>query len=223
MKLLIVTTNADSLGPGHATGTWLEEYAVPYDAFQEAGAAIVVASPKGGATPIDPQTTPNEEQRLSWAQPIAALQNTQRLADVKADDFDAVFIPGGHGPLIDLAMNAEVLRLLADFDRAGKIIGAVCHGPAALLNAKRADGTALVAGKRVTAFTNNEEKLVKLDRVVPFLLETALRDRGACFDGTPLPFIPHVVRDGNLITGQNPASSSGVAERMLEALRSPAK
>ncbi len=220
MNILIATTNADSLGPGHPTGTWLEEYAIPYCAFEAAGASIVVASPKGGTTPLDPKTDPSDEQRRQWASPLAALQNTERLANVSADDFDALYIPGGHGPMVDLANDADIHRLLGEFDRAGKTIGAVCHGPAALVNATAANGKAFVAGRRVSGFTNNEEKLVHLDRAVPFLLEDVLKERGAKFDGTPIPFAPHVVSDGNLITGQNPSSSGLLADRMLEALKS---
>lgn len=220
MKILIATTNADSLGPGHPTGAWLEEFAVPYNAFEAAGASLVVASPKGGATPIDPRSNPDDEQRQRWASAIVALANTKRLADITAADFDAFYIPGGHGPMLDLAHDADVHRLLREFDSTGKIIGAVCHGPAALVNATRADGRSFVEGRRVSGFTNNEERLVKLDQVVPFLLESALKDRGARFDGTPIPFASHVVHDDNLITGQNPASSKSIAEHMLEALRS---
>lgn len=219
MKILIATTSADSLGAGHPTGTWLEEFAVPYTAFAQAGAALIVASPRGGKTPIDPKTTPDDEQRNTWAAALAALDSAVPLADVTAADFDAIFIPGGHGPMVDLAHDPDLARLVAQFDRDDKIIGAVCHGPAALLSAVGADGRPFVEGKRISGFTNNEEKLVKLDHVVPFLLETALKEKGAQFDGTPIPFAPHTVRDGNLITGQNPASSSGVAEKMLEALR----
>ena len=221
MKILIATTSADSLGPGHPTGTWLEEFAVPFTAFRAAGAEITVASPRGGVTPIDPKTAPNEGQQREWMEALAALQSTRRLSDMNADDFEALFVPGGHGPMMDLASDPDILRLLPEFDRAGKIIGAVCHGPAAFVNAVGGDGQPLTGGRRVSGFTNNEEKLVQLDHVVPFSLEDELKRHGAHFDGTPIPFAPHVVRDGNLITGQNPASSKGIAERMLEALRSP--
>jgi putative intracellular protease/amidase len=217
MRILIATTNAAWLGPELPTGTWLEEFAVPYMAFEAAGASIVVASPLGGTAPLDPKTNPNDEQWLSWAPAIAALQQTARLADQKAEDFDALFVPGGHGPMVDLANDPEIHRLVAEFDRAGKIVGAVCHGPAALVRAQ-VDGRPYVEGKRVSGFSNVEELLVGLDRAVPFLLETALKEQGAHFDATLIPFAAHVVRDGNLITGQNPASTEKVAERMLEAL-----
>ena len=211
--------------PDHPTGTWLEEYAVPFNAFAAAGATIMVASPLGGRTPIDPKTEPNEEQQRTWSEAIAALQRTALLADTNAADFDALYIPGGHGPMVDLASDPDMHRLLNEFDAQGKLIAAVCHGPAALANARRCDGRPFVEGNRVSGFTNNEEKLVKLDHVVPFLLETRLKEQGAHFDGTPIPFAPHVVRDGNLITGQNPASSAAIADRLLEALSagSPAR
>lgn len=222
MTILIVTTNADQLAPGHPTGTWLEEFAVPYTAFRAAGAVVTVASPKGGRTPLDPKTEPDAKQRLEWAEAIDALAHTVVLADVSAAAFDALYIPGGHGPMVDLATDPTIHALLAAFDEAGKIIGAVCHGPAALINAHRRNGEAFVAGRRVSGFTNVEEKLAQLDRVVPFLLETELKKRGAHFDGTPIPFAPHVVRDGNLITGQNPASSEAISEKILEALHAKA-
>ena len=222
MKILIATTSADSLGPEHPTGTWLEEFAVPFNAFHASGAEITVASPRGGVTPIDPKTAPNEDQQREWKEALAALQSTHRLSEMNADDFDALFVPGGHGPMMDLTNDPDVLRLLTAFDRSGKVIGAVCHGPAALVNAVGGNGQPLIAGRRVTGFTNNEEKLVKLDQVVPFLLEDELKRHGAHFEGTPIPFAPHIVRDGNLITGQNPASSKEISERMLEALSSPA-
>jgi putative intracellular protease/amidase len=185
--------------------------------FLISGASIVVASPNGGVTPIDPKTAPNEKQHLDWGVAIDALQRTEVLANA-GTDFDALFIPGGHGPMIDLAVDPAIQALLTQFDEEGKIIGAVCHGPAALLNAKRSDGEWFVAGRRVCAFTNTEETLAGLGTVVPFLLESALKERGAQFDGTPIPFAPHVIRDGNLITGQNPASSQAIADRILEAM-----
>lgn len=219
MKILIVTTNANELAPDHPTGTWLEEFAIPFMAFRAAGAEVTVASPRGGRTPLDPKTEPNERQRSDWADALAALEHTLPLPELIANDFDALYIPGGHGPMIDLAADPTLQALLTSFDDAKKIIAAVCHGPAALVNAKRADGEPLVSGRRVSGFTNTEERLVGLDRVVPFLLETSLKARGAKFDGTPIPFASHIVRDGNLITGQNPASSKAIAESVLQALK----
>ncbi|MGZ3393855.1 MAG: type 1 glutamine amidotransferase domain-containing protein [Isosphaeraceae bacterium] len=218
MNVLIVTTSCNMLAPDHPTGLWLEEFAVPFTAFSEAGASIRVVSPKGGAVPIDPKTAPTEKDREKWPAALQALSSTGRLAEVAADRFDAVFIPGGHGPMVDLVNDQQLQRLLAAFDRDGKMVAAVCHGPAALLNVRNAAGEPLVKGRKVTGFTNVEERLVMLHSVVPFLLEDALKERGANFESALLPFFSHVVRDENLITGQNPASSTKVAEELLAAL-----
>ena len=218
MNVLIVTTSCNMLAPDHPTGLWLEEFVVPFTAFSEAGASIRVVSPKGGAVPIDPKTAPTEKDREKWPAALQALTSTGRLAEVAADRFDAVFIPGGHGPMVDLVNDQQLQRLLAAFDRDGKMVAAVCHGPAALLNVRNAAGEPLVKGRKVTGFTNVEERLVMLHSVVPFLLEDALKERGANFESALLPFFSHVVRDENLITGQNPASSTKVAEELLAAL-----
>lgn len=218
MNVLIVTTSCNMLAPDHPTGLWLEEFAVPFTAFSEAGASIRVVSPKGGAVPIDPKTAPTEKDREKWPAALQALTSTGRLAEVAADRFDAVFIPGGHGPMVDLVNDQQLQRLLAAFDRDGKMVAAVCHGPAALLNVRNAAGEPLVKGRKVTGFTNVEERLVMLHSVVPFLLEDALKERGANFESALLPFFCHVVRDDNLITGQNPASSTKIAEELLAAL-----
>jgi putative intracellular protease/amidase len=219
MNVLIVTTSCNMLAPDHPTGLWLEEFALPYTALSEAGVSIRVVSPKGGAVPIDPKTAPTEQDREKWPAALQALASTERLAEVAADGFDAVYLPGGHGPMVDLVNDQDLQRLLAAFDRDGKIIAAVCHGPAALLNVRNAAGEALIRGRKVTGFTNLEERLAMLHSVVPFLLDEALQDRGANFESAPLPLFSHVVRDGNLITGQNPASSTKIAEELLAALK----
>jgi putative intracellular protease/amidase len=219
MNIVVVTTSCSMLGPGHHTGLWLEEFAVPFTAFSEAGASIRVVSPKGGAVPIDPKTEPTQKDREKWPDALKALTSTERLAEVAADPFDAVFIPGGHGPMVDLVNDQDLQRLLAAFDREGKMIAAVCHGPAALLNVRNAAGEPLVKGRKVTGFTNVEERLVMLHSVVPFLLEDALKERGANFESALLPFFAHVVRDENLITGQNPASTTKIAEELIAALQ----
>lgn len=218
MKLLIITTSCDTLAPKHPTGLWLEEFAVPYQEFAKAGVSMVVASPKGGAVPIDPKTQPNEKQSREWRDAMAALANTRRLAEMQEADFDAVYIPGGHGPMIDLPNDADILRLLPAFARAGKIISAVCHGPAALLYARGGNGNPLIRDKKLTGFTNVEETMVLLRGVVPFLLEDELQKQGAIFESAIVPFTSHVVQDGNLITGQNPGSSKAIAEAILGAL-----
>ena len=218
MNILIVTTNCDTLAPEHPTGVWLEEYAVPYTELHAAGAAIVVASPQGGATPIDPKTTPNDKQKQEWAEALQALSATKPLSEVSADSFDALFIPGGHGPMKDLVDNAQLQQLIADFNSSGKIIAAVCHGPAALLNVRTEAGEFLLKDRKVSGFTNIEERLVMLHGVVPFLLEDALKERGGDFESALLPMTSHVVRDGNLITGQNPASTKKIVEELSQAL-----
>jgi putative intracellular protease/amidase len=218
MNVLIVVTSADTLGPGHPTGLWLEEFAVPYTALAEVGVAITVASPRGGAAPIDPKTAPDDKAREKWGPAIQALGDTKRLADASESDFDALCIPGGHGPMVDLSGDADLAALIGAFDRAGKIIAAICHGPAALLAAIAADGSAFVKGRRLTAFTNGEETLAGLAAIVPFSLETRLREAGARFEHALLPMTGHVVTDRNLITGQNPASSVAMARALADAL-----
>ena len=218
MKILIVTTNCHTLAPDHPTGVWLEEYALPYTELDEIGAHIVVASPKGGVTPIDPKTEPDDQQKKDWAQALEALNDTTPLSEVNAADFDALFIPGGHGPMKDLVDDANLQQLIADFDSSDKVIAAVCHGPAALLKVRTKEGELLIKGRKVSGFTNIEERLVMLHDVVPFLLEDALKDGGGDFESALLPMTSHVVRDGNLITGQNPASTKKITKELLEAL-----
>jgi putative intracellular protease/amidase len=218
MQVLIIVTSADSLAPGHPTGVWLDEYAIPYVALSEAGIGVTVASPKGGPGPIDPKTAPNEKTPARWTPALAALAETKPLSEVSQAEFDAVFIPGGHGPMVDLASDPSVASLIGAFARAGKIVAAVCHGPAALLQVEGADGAPLLKDRKVTGFTNAEEMLAGLQAVVPFLLEDRLRAAGAKVERAIAPGGCHVVRDGDLITGQNPASSEAVAKSLMEAL-----
>ncbi|MGI8840904.1 MAG: type 1 glutamine amidotransferase domain-containing protein [Caulobacteraceae bacterium] len=218
MNALIVVTSVDTLAAGHPTGLWLEEYAVPYTALAEVGVAITVASPRGGAAPIDPKTAPDDKAREKWGPAIEALAGTRRLTEVSEPDFDALYIPGGHGPMVDLSHDADLAALIEAFARAGKIVAAVCHGPVALLVARAPDGAPFVKGRRLTAFTNGEETLAGLHTVVPFLLESRLREAGALFEHALLPITGHVVHDGALITGQNPASSLAMAKALVGAL-----
>ena len=218
MRALFITTSATQLSPDHPTGLWLEEFAVPYLAVTEAGIAVTVASPDGGAVPLDPKTEPNDKQREQWAQPLAALQHSVTLQSVQDETFDAIFIPGGHGPMMDLDRHATVHELVARHDAVGKVIAAVCHGPAALVHAKRADGQPFFNGRRATGFTNAEEFLARLKDVVPFLLEDEMKASGADFHSALLPLLSHVEQDGNLITGQNPNSSEAVAKALVAAL-----
>ncbi len=218
MHALFVTTSATQLTPDHPTGLWLEEFAVPYMAVTGAGIRVTVASPLGGAVPLDPKTEPNDDERERWAPALHALRHSERLADVRDAWFDAVFLPGGHGPMVDLVTDTTLQALISRHDGAGKLIAAVCHGPAGLLNVRRADGQPLLSGRRTTGFTNAEETLSRLKDVVPFLLEDEMKVRGADFHSALLPLISHVEEDGNLITGQNPRSSQAVAELLVKRL-----
>jgi putative intracellular protease/amidase len=226
MKILIVLTSHDQLGDtGKKTGFWLEEFAAPYYVLKDAGAAITLASPKGGQPPLDPksevpefQTELTERFRTDTAAQ-AELANTKKLADVSADDFDAVFYPGGHGPMWDMPDNATSIALIEAFVKSDKPVGAVCHAPVALVNVRGKDGEYLVKDKRVTGFTNSEEEAVGLTAVVPFLLEDRLKERGSIYSKTA-SWVPYVQVDGRLVTGQNPASSVPAAEELLKLLRS---
>ena len=226
MKILIVITSHDQLGDtGKKTGFWLEEFVAPYYVLKDAGAAITLASPKGGQPPLDPKSDLPENQtqltkrfRTDTAAQ-AELANTKKLTDVSADDFDAVFYPGGHGPMWDLSDNATSIALIEAFVKADRPVGAVCHAPVAFVNARGKDGEYLVKGKRVTGFSNAEEEAVGLTAVVPFLLEDRLKERGSVYTkGTN--WAPYVQVDGKLVTGQNPASSGPAAEELLKLLHS---
>ena len=223
-KILIVLTSHDQLGnTGKKTGFWLEEFTAPYYAFKEAGVDLVLASPAGGQPPLDPKSddpaSQTETTRRFRADPAAqqALANTVRLDSVRAEDFDAVFYPGGHGPLWDLAESATSIALIEAVDRAGKPLGLVCHAPGALRNARTADGAPLVQGRTVTGFSNSEEAAVELSDVVPFLIEDLFTRQGGLYRKGP-DWAPFVVQDGTLVTGQNPASSEAVAQALLALL-----
>ena len=223
-KILMVLTSHDRLGDtGLKTGFWLEEFAAPYYAFKDAGHAITLASPAGGQPPLDPKSdepafqTEATHRFRADADAVHRLANTKRLADVIPADFDAVFYPGGHGPLWDLAEDPHSIALIEATLDAGKPLGAVCHAPGVLRHAKQADGTPLVRDRRVTGFTNSEEAAVQLTKIVPFLVEDMLKANGAQYSSGP-DWQPNAVVDGLLITGQNPASSELVARKLLEAL-----
>ena len=224
MKILVVLTSHDRLGDtGRKTGFWLEELAAPYYAFKDAGAGIVLASPKGGQPPLDPKSNePDFRTDLTRrfeadAAAEAQLASTLRLDSVEAADFDTVFYPGGHGPMWDLAEDPTSINLIESFLAAAKPAALVCHAPGALRHARTPDGRPLVEGKDVTGFTNTEEEAVGLTRVVPFLVEDELKAKGGLYSKTA-DWGVHVVADGLLITGQNPASSGPAAEVLLEHL-----
>jgi putative intracellular protease/amidase len=229
MKILVILTSHDKLGnTGRRTGFWLEELAAPYYAFQDAGAEIVLASPKGGQPPLDPKSSEPDFQtdltRRFEADDAAKAQlaSTLRLDSVKPDDFDTVFYPGGHGPMWDLAEDPISIKLIESFLAAGKPAALVCHAPGALRHARMPDGRPLVEGRNVTGFTNTEEEAVGLTQVVPFLVEDELKAKGGHFTKTG-DWGVHVVTDGLLITGQNPASSGPAAKELLDLLAKKAK
>lgn len=211
-------TNFGQIDSTHQTGLWFEEFAVPYEIFLNEGYVVRVVSPRGGRVPVDPRSLPDSLGGGFHAQAMRALEHTLPLAEMKVEDFDAIFFPGGHGTMWDLPASAEVTDKVSQFAAAGKLVAAVCHGPAGLVNAKQPDGRPLVAGRRVTGFTNEEERATPYDSLVPFHLETRLRELGAEF--VPgAKFQEHVVVDGTLITGQNPASSAAIARAVTEALQ----
>jgi putative intracellular protease/amidase len=225
MKILMVLTSHDTLGnTGRKTGFWLEELAAPYYVFKDAGAEITLASPKGGQPPLDPKSdepmfqTDTTARFKADADANAQLAQTLRLDSIDQNDFDTVFYPGGHGPMWDLAEDANSIRLIESFVAAGKTIALVCHAPGVLRHVKNADGTPFVQGRYVTGFTNTEEQGVGLTNVVPFLVEDELISQGAVFSKVK-DWGVHTVVDGKLITGQNPASSGEAAEALIAALR----
>ncbi|UWQ59322.1 type 1 glutamine amidotransferase domain-containing protein [Leisingera caerulea] len=225
MKILMVLTSHDQLGDtGEKTGFWLEEFAAPYYVLRDAGAEITLASPEGGQPPLDPKSDSEDAQTDAtrrFKQDDAAQQalaNTVKLSGVEADEFDAVFYPGGHGPLWDLAESADSRKLLESFAAADRPIGAVCHAPGVFRDVKGSDGTPLVKGRRVTGFTNGEEEGVGLTDVVPFLVEDMLKDKGADYRKGD-DWASYVEVDGKLVTGQNPASSEAAAKELLALLK----
>ena len=224
MKILMVLTSHDRLGEtGHKTGFWLEEFAAPFYRFLEAGADIRLASPAGGQPPVDPKSEAEEAQTDAtrrFQSDIAAqalLASTRKLAAVEPERYDALFIPGGHGPLWDLAESPEAIAIIEHFVKAKKPIGAVCHGPAVFRHVRNEEGSFLVKGKSVTGFSNTEEAAIELDTVVPFALETMLIENGGHFEKAE-DWHPHTVVDGLLVTGQNPASSDKTARALLALL-----
>jgi putative intracellular protease/amidase len=224
MKILMVLTSHDQLGnTDKKTGFWLEEFAAPYYAFKDAGATITLASPNGGQPPLDPNSdTPDSQTKDTErfkADPAAQadLSQTVELSQVFASDFDAVFYPGGHGPLWDLAEDAASIALIEAMLGAGKPVALVCHAPGVLRDVKAVNGDPVIQGKAVTGFTNTEEQAAELTEIVPFLVEDMLRSNGGKYSKVA-DWHPHVVKDGLLITGQNPASSKPAAKELLEKL-----
>lgn len=224
MKILMVLTSHDQLGDtGKKTGLWLEEFAAPYYVFKDADAEVTLSSPKGGQPPLDPSSEADDAQTEATKRFKADeaaqedLANTAVLSTVSADGFDAIFYPGGHGPLWDLAEDGDSKTLIETFAASGRPIGAVCHAPAVFKHTKGADGSPLVAGRKVTGFTNGEEEGVGLTDVVPFLVENMLISNGGNYRKGD-DWASFVVTDGKLVTGQNPASSEEAARKLLSLL-----
>jgi len=225
MKILMVLTSHDTLGDtGRETGFWLEELAAPYYVFRDAGADITLASPDGGQPPLDPKSDEQDAQTddtrrfKADADAMAQLASTLKLAEVSQDGFDAVFYPGGHGPLWDLAEDPLSIGLIEAFDAAGKPLALVCHAPGVLRHVKGSDGAPIVRGRKVTGFTNSEEAAVGLTEVVPFLVEDELVARGGLFSSGE-DWASYVLQDGRLITGQNPGSSKEAASLLVKTLQ----
>lgn len=210
-KLLIITTNSSGDDSISETGVYLEEFAVPFLVFEKSDIEMTIASPEGGLSPVD-ENSMSCSNPQEWDKCIKILRNTKRLSQVDYKDFDGVYFPGGHGPMFDLAQSDEVAKIVEYFYNSRKLVSAICHGPAAFVK------TNIVKGKRITAFTNEEEKIVKLDNLVPFLLETKLRELGAEFIAQK-PWSEHVEVDGNLITGQNQKSALLIAEKIVTFLK----
>jgi putative intracellular protease/amidase len=224
MKVLIVLTSHEELGnTGEKTGFWIEEFAAPYYVLADAGAELTIASPKGGQPPVDPKSESADSQTTATKRfygdydLIDKVAHTFKLSEVNEADFDAVFYPGGHGPLWDLATDPISIALIENFYKNNKPVAFVCHAPAALLKVKTADGEPLVKGKEVTGFSDTEEEAVKLSKVVPFLLEDELKKLGSHYSKGD-NWSSYVKEDGLLITGQNPASSEAVAKLLLTAI-----
>lgn len=225
MKILIVLTSHSDLGnTGEKTGFWVEEFAAPYYVLADAGAELTIASPKGDQPPVDPRSEAPEAQTAATKRfysdndLIDKVAHTVKLSEVNEADFDAVFYPGGHGPLWDLATDVQSIALIENFYKHDKPVALVCHAPAALINVKAPDGEPLVKNKEVTGFSNSEEEAVKLTKVVPFLLEDEMKKLGGIYSSGP-DWGVYIKTDGMLVTGQNPASSEAAAKQLLELLQ----
>jgi putative intracellular protease/amidase len=229
-KILMIATSAGAFaGSGESTGLWLEELTTPYYAFKDAGADVTVASMAGGAIPIDPRSVkqPGEneesvERYLSDPELQRAVEKSSRFETLDTDAYDAVFLPGGHGAMFDYPDSVALADLIARFAGDGRVVSAVCHGPAGLVSVRTADGAPFVRGRTVAGFTDSEERAVGMEDAVPFLLETRLRELGARYVSGP-DFAAFAVRDGDLVTGQNPASAAKTAALVMEALADRAR
>ena len=216
ISILIIVTGTSTMKNGDKTGVWLEEYAVPYIKFKEQGFKVTVATINGGAVPIDPSSL--EAKKPEWKEAMESLKTSVILKDVKSENYKAVYIPGGHGAMFDLADDTTVKSVIAEFADANKTVSSICHGPAALVDVKLKNGKYLVEGKKLVSFTNNEEDEVNKSKFMPFMLESKLVEQGATFQAKE-NWADNVVVDGNLITGQNPNGSASIAEAIVVQLQ----
>lgn len=216
-SILIVVTSHDRIDAEHATGLWFEEFAIPFQKFKARDLDVTVASVRGGQVPIDPRSMPDDEETPQTRTALDALRTTRPLAELNVSGFDAVFFPGGHGTMYDLPNSPQIADLVSRFMEQDKVVAAVCHGPSAFVNAMRSDGTPAVKGRKIAAFTNEEEAAVELDKHMPFLLESRLRELGAEVSTAPV-WSDNVVVDGKLVTGQNPQSSATAADELMKLL-----
>jgi putative intracellular protease/amidase len=226
LKILIIVTSHSHMGETEEpTGLWLEELSTPYYVFKDAGAVVNIASIKGGPIPIDPRSMqqagrnePSVERALKDEEFQKIQASTARFQSPGLNDYDAIFLPGGHGTMWDLPASSALAQTVTDYITANKVVAAICHGPAGLVSARLPNGDPVIKGRTVTGFANSEEKAVGLEKAVPFLLEDRLKELGAHYTSGP-DFASYVVRDGTLITGQNPASAKEAAELVLNALK----
>lgn len=217
-SILIIVTSCAETPKGAATGIWLEEFAVPFNLFNDNGFSITVASVKGGKAPVDPRSDPDVEQQKLWSQALETLTKTISIKDINPDEYDAVFFPGGHGTMFDLPNNSTINLLLRSFDENKKVIATVCHGPACFIGTTLKDGSSLLAGRRITGFTNEEEVAAEQSENMPFLLETKLLDQQANYVKQS-EWSDHIEIDENIITGQNPQSSKSVAKAIIKKIK----
>ena len=216
IAILIIVTGASKMTSGDKTGVWLEEFAVPYMKFKKEGFKVTVATIHGGIVPIDPASA--DGAKPEWKEAIEALKHATKLETIDSDKYAAVYMPGGHGAMFDLAEDKLVKSTLAKFADAGKVVSAVCHGPASLVGVKLKNGKYLVEGKKLTSFTNSEEDEVQKSDKMPFMLESKLIEQGATFKAKG-NWADNVVVDGNLITGQNPSASASIADAIIKTLK----
>ncbi len=216
IAILIIVTGTSTMKNGDKTGVWLEEYAIPYMKFKEQGFDVTVATINGGVVPLDPNSL--EGKKIEWKEAMETLETSVILKDIDSSKYQAVYIPGGHGAMFDLADDAVVKSTIAKFADANKIISSICHGPASLVGVKLKNGKYLVDGKNLTSFTNSEEVEVNKSKLMPFMLESKLVEQGAKFQAKA-NWADNVVVDGNLITGQNPSGSASIAEEIIKSLK----